>query len=116
MAYGKWQYDLDPREPKNAQTARNLFKQDFWFTVVKDRDGKPKKTVKSLKNNHRAALDAYMEFAPENGMPIPNEKLYKTWKDQYSMDTRFSNYYDWLDFLGLEEDSMPSKEALAKLD
>ena len=34
-AYGKWQYGLDPRKPESAKTARNLFKQDFWYMVVK---------------------------------------------------------------------------------
>ena len=111
-AYGKWQYNLDPTIPKHTKVARNLFKQDFWFTVLKDRDGKPKKTTKSLQGFHRQALDAYMELAAENGMPIPNENLYKTWRDQYSMNPKWLNYYDWLDYLGLEVDAMPSAEAL----
>lgn len=115
-AYGKWQYGLDPRKPDSAEVARNLFKQDFHYTVIKDRNGNPKKTLRSLKGCHREALEKYMELAPENGMPIPNEQLYKTWRDEYSMDLRFTNYYDWLDFLGLEEDSMPSLKALEKLN
>lgn len=113
--YGKWQYGLDPRMPDNAKTARNLFKQDFHYTIVKNRHGEPKKTLRSLKGCHREALDKYMELAPENGMPIPNEKLFLTWRDEYSMDTRFSSYHDWLDFLGLEEDSMPSAEVFNNL-
>lgn len=114
-AWGKYQYGLDPRKPENHEKARQLFKQDFWYEIIKDRNGNPKKTVKSLKNSHRQALDAYMELAPENGYPIPNEKLYLKWRDEWSMDVRFTNYYDWLDFLGLEEDSMPSEETFNKL-
>lgn len=115
--YAKWQYDLDPRKPENAETARNLFKQDFWFTIIKDKDSNPKKTIKSLKNGHKEALDKYTQWAQENGAPIPNENLYKTWRDEYSMDLRFANYHDWLAFLELDDDSMPSAELLkAKLD
>lgn len=113
--WGKYQYGLDPRDPSNHERARNLFKQDFWFEIVKDRNGNPKKTTKSLKGHHRDALEAYMELAPENGFPIPNEKLYLKWRDEWSMDFRFANYYDWLHFLGLEEDSMPSEEMFNKL-
>ena len=56
-----------------------------------------------------------MELAPENGMPIPNEKLYLTWRDEHSMNPQWDNYYDWLDFLGIEDDTMPSADTLAKL-
>lgn len=116
FAWAKYQYGLDPSDPKTHDKARTLFKQDFWYEVIKDRDGNPKKTLRSLKNSHKEALDAYMELAPENGYPIPNEALYKKWRDEYSMDTRWSNYYDWLDYLGLEEDSMPSAETFKKLN
>ena len=114
-AWAKYQYGLDPRNPETHEKARNLFKQDFWFDVIKDRNGNPKKTLRSLRGHHRDALEAYMDIAPENGYPIPNEKLYLKWRDEFSMDTRWSNYYDFLDFLGLEEDSMPSEEAFNKL-
>jgi hypothetical protein len=111
-AWAKYQYGLDPRDPATHDKARNLFKQDFWYEVIKDRDGNPKKTLKSLAGSHRQALDAYMEVAPENGYPIPNEKLYLKWRDEYSMEPRWSNFYDWLDYLGIEEDAMPSDELL----
>ena len=114
-AYGKWQYGLDPRVPENAKTARDAFKLDFHYTVIKDRNGKPKKVAKSLRNTHREALDKYTDLASENGMPIPNEQLSKTYRDEYSMCPEWANYYDWLDFLGLEEDSMPSAETFDKL-
>lgn len=114
-AWGKYQYNLDPRDPKNELVARNLFKQDFWYDIIKDKDGNPKKTLKSLSGSHKEVLDKYMDLAPENGYPIPNEKLYLKWRDEYSMDIRWESYWDWLDFLGLEEDSMPSAEAFNKL-
>lgn len=113
--WGKYQYGLDPRNPKNHETARNLFKQDFWFEVIKDRTGNPKKTLKSLTNNQGEALNTYTELATENGYPVPNEKLYLKWRDEYSMEQKWSCYYDWLDFLGIEEDSMPSAETFNKL-
>lgn len=115
-AWGHYQYGLDPRKPENAQLARNLFKQDFHYTVIKNRDGNPKKTMKSLKGCHREVLDKYTEWAQENGGVIPNESLYKKYRDEYSMDIRYSNYYDWLNALGLEVDSMPSAETFNNLN
>lgn len=114
-AWAKWQYNLDPRKPENVQKARDLFKYHFWYMVIKDKDGTPHRLPKSLKNGHKQALDEYTSWAQENGAPIPNESLYKKWRDEYSMDIRWSNYYDWLHFLGLEEDSMPSNETFNKL-
>jgi hypothetical protein len=116
FAWAKFQYDLDPRNPHNHEKARNLFKQDFWFEIIKDRNGNPKKTLKSLAGSHAEALNTYTEQATENGFPIPNEKLYLKWRDEWSMEPRFSSYYDWLNFLGLDEDSMPSAETFKKLE
>lgn len=42
-AYAQWQYGIDPKNPKDREKARNLFKQDFHFEIVKDRNGNPKK-------------------------------------------------------------------------
>lgn len=111
-AYGHWQYNLDPRDPKSSEKARDLFKYDFNSIVVSGRDKKPRRVPQSLKGKHAEMLDKYTEWAQENGAPIPNEKLYKTWRDEYSKDTRWSNYYDWLDALELDVDSMPSLETL----
>lgn len=113
--WGHYQYGLDPRNPKNHKTARDLFKQDFWFDIIRDRNGNPKKTLKDLTNNQVEALNKYTDLATENGYPIPNENLYKTWRDEWSMEPRWHCYHDWLDFLGLEVDSMPSAEAFNKL-
>lgn len=115
FSWAKYQYDLDPRNPENHELARNLFKQDFWHDIIKDRNGQPKKVIKSLKGQHSVALDKYLEIAPENGYPIPNPDLYKKWRDEYSMELKWDNYYDWLDYLGLEDDAMPSAEAFNKL-
>jgi hypothetical protein len=114
-SYAKWQYSLNPRNPKTAKVARNLFKQDFWYTVIKNRHGNPKKTLKSLLGSHAEALNIYTEWASENGAPIPNESLYKRWRDEWSSDFQWQNYYDWLDFLGISEDSMPTEETFKKL-
>lgn len=114
-AYGQWQYGLDPRNPQEAHTARELFKLDFHSEVVKDKYGNPKRVPKSLAGEHRNALDAYTSHAQENGLPVPNEKLYKTWRDEYSMETRWDNYWDFLDNLGLECDAMPTEETIKQL-
>lgn len=114
--YAYWQYGLDPRLPSKDIDIRDLFKADFWYDVIKKRDGSPRKTLKSWSKQQNQVLDKYTEWANENGAPVPNEQLYKLWEDVYSMDTRWSHYWDWLEFLGLDHDSMPSKETIeAKL-
>lgn|SRR3990167_227133 len=109
--WGKHQYGLDPRKPKDVEIARILFKQDFHYDIIKDRDGNPRKIMKSLAGHHEAVLEAYTEYAEQNGAPIPNVELYKKYIDEYSFEFKWSNYWDWLDALGLECDAMPSREA-----
>jgi hypothetical protein len=114
--WGKFNYGLDPLKPSDVEKARMLFKQDFHYEIVKDKSGNPKRIEKSLAGCHADVLDVYTRYAEENGAPIPNADLYKCWRDQFGMDFRFQNYYEWLNFLGLEVDSMPSRETLAKLN
>jgi len=78
--YAKWQYNLDPRDPSNEEDARNLFKSDFWYKIVKKRDGTPEKSLLSFKGRKAEVLDKYTSWAQENGAPIPNEKLYLIWQ------------------------------------
>ena len=111
-AWGQYQYGINPRDPEKREIARTLFKQDWNYTIVKDKDGKPRRVAQSLKNKHREVLERYSDSAPENGFPMPNNELYLLWRDTYSMELKFSDYYDWLDFLGLDVDSMPSSELL----
>lgn len=114
-AYGKWQYGIDPRDQERRNAARNLFKQDFNGEIIEDRNGNPTKISKSTKGKRAELLNKYTEWATENGAPIPNPDLYKTWRDKWSTDIRFYEYQDWLDFLGIDIDSMPSAETIAKL-
>lgn len=114
-AWAKYQYGIDPRDPSQRDTARLLFKQDWNNTVIKDKDGKPRRVALSLKGKHKEVLDKYMELAPENGYPIPNSELYLKWRDEFSMMPEWADYWDWLNFLGIEEDAMPSEETFTKL-
>lgn len=114
-SYCKYQYNLDPRDPKTKEVARDLFKQDWWYDVIKDKNGKPKKVLKSWSGEQAAVLDKYNEAAPEIGAPLPNPELYKLWDNEYSMDLRWNSFWDWLLELGIEEDAMPSRETLSKL-
>lgn len=109
--YCYWQYGIDPRQP-NEEKVRDLFKLDFWYEIVKKRSGEPEKVMLSWRKQQAEVLDKYTAWAQENGAPVPNEKLYKLWRDTYSMDTRWVHYWDWLDFLGLEHDAMPSAETI----
>lgn len=110
--YANWQYGLDPRKPETHEQARYLFKQDFNYTVVKDKNGNPRRIPQSLKGKHAEALDTYVTWAQENGAPVPNEQLYKLWRDKYSMEPRWEHYWDFLEELELEHDAMPSSETI----
>jgi len=112
--WAKWQYGLDPRNPETHEQARYLFKQHFLFDVVQDRKGNPRRVPQSLSGKHAEALETYTNWAQENGAPIPNEQLYKLWRDQYSMEPKWEHYWDWLEYLGLEHDAHPSKETIAE--
>lgn len=114
--WGKYQYGIDPRNHEMAETARTLFKQDFNHIIIKDVKGNPRRVAQSLKGKHIEVLDKYTEYAKENGYPIPNEDLYKLWRDKYSMDLRWISYWDWLEAVGLEVDTMPSDQTIKRLD
>jgi len=114
-AWGQFNYGLDPTNPEDVAKARILFKQDFHFEIIKDKNGNPKRLEKSLAGHHADVLEKYTEYAEANGAPIPNAELYKIYRDQFAHEWRWENYYDWLHFLGLEVDSMPSAETFKKL-
>lgn len=114
--YCKWQYDIDPRDPMRGEQRRFLFKRDFNYEIVNDRDGTPVRIPLSSKGKVAQTLKTYTEWAEGNGAPIPNPKLYKLWRDKYSIDFRFPTYSDFLEFLGLESDAMPSNEHLKMLE
>lgn len=114
-AYCEWQYGIPARERGRDEQRRQLFKRDFHFDIVKNREGEPIRIPLSTVGEVSNILDRYSEWAAENGAPIPNESLFKLWRDQYGTDIRFETFYDWLDFLGIQCDTMPSDAILAKL-
>jgi len=113
--YCKWQYAIDPREPGKADQRRVLFMRDFNSDIVTNRNGDPERVPLSSKGEVSNILNTYTRYAEENGAPIPNPELYKKWRDEYGMDIRFKDFYSWLEFLGIEEDAMPSAETFNKL-
>jgi len=115
-AYCEWQYNIKQNEKSQQDNRRFLFKRDFNYEIRKDRNGNPEKMPLSTKGKAKIALDNFTRYAEENGCPIPNPFLYKEYKDNWSMDKRFSCYKDFLDFLGLEVDAMPSKETMSVLE
>lgn len=110
--YCRWQYGIDPRAKGMATQRRSLFKRDFNYEIVENRQGEPVRAEASSKGLAKEILGKYTRYCEENGCPIPNADLYKYWKDNYSMEKRFAHYFDWLEFLGLETDSMPSQQTL----
>lgn len=113
--YVAWQYGIDPREQGMGDVRRTLFKRDFHYSLVKDRDENPVRVPLSTLGKVNEVTQKYTEWAEQNGAPIPNPDLYKMWRDQYSMDVRWDCFHDWLDFLELESDAMPSAETFIKL-
>ena len=115
-AYCEWQYGIPAAERGRGEARRDLFKRDFHYDIVKNRKGEPTRIPLSTVGFVNDVSTRYTEWAEQNGAPIPNPALFKLWRDQYSMDLRFEDFYDWLDFLGIDESTMPSKETLSKLD
>ena len=114
-AYCEWQYAINAREPMKDESRRFLFKRDFNYEVVKNRKGSPVRMPLSSKGFASFLVEQYSQWATENGAPIPNPELYKLWRDKWSMDLRFPSFFEFLDFLGLECDAMPSAQTLEKL-
>ena len=114
-AYCEWQYGINARERGKSEQRRFLFKRDFNYEVVNDREGNPVRSPKSSKGIAASIANTYTQWAEQNGAPIPNPELYKMWKNKYSMDDRFPTFFEFLDFLGLECDAMPPSETFDKL-
>lgn len=114
-AYCEWQYGINARDLRRDEARRLLFKSDFNYEIVTDRNGNPKRSPLSSKGLAKEILDKFTRYAEENGCPIPNPELFKLWRDKWSKDDRFPTFHEFLDFLGLQVDAMPSEQALAKL-
>ena len=115
-AYCQWQYEIDPTDTSLRDEARYMFMRDFHYRIINNRKGNPQRVPISSKSEAGPILEKYTNFASENGAPIPNPELFKIWRDKYSMDKRFNTFHDFLEFLNLQCDAMPSRETLKKLD
>ncbi len=115
-AYCEWQYGISARDLGKDEQRRFLFKRDFNYEIVKTRGGSPVRTPKSSLGIASELVDKYVEWATENGAPIPNHDLYKKWRDQYRNDPRFPTFFDFLDFLEIECDAMPSSQVFEKIE
>lgn len=114
-AYCEWQYGINPREKGRQEQKRFLFKRDFCYEIVNDKDGNPIRVPVSSKGKAAIVSNTYTQWAEENGAPIPNPALYKLWRDKYAIDIRFPTFFEFLDFLGLQCDALPTPQDLAKL-
>lgn len=114
--YCEWQYGIDPRQKGMADSRRYLFKKDFSYEIVKNKNGDPCKMIVTSRGLAKVVLDNFTRYAEENGCPIPNPELYKTYKQKYSMDKRFPTLKDFLIFMDMEVDAMPSKESFNQID
>lgn len=62
-AYCHWQYGIDPRDRGRDEERRFLFKRDFHYEIVKDRQGNPTRAPKSSKGEATAILRHYDGWA-----------------------------------------------------
>lgn len=111
-SYCKWQYGIMPNDKNRSEQRRFLFKRDFNYEILVNRKGEPVKSPKSSKALASKILKEFTRYAEENGCPIPNPALYKLYRDKWSSDPRFSCFDEFLKFLDLEVDGMPSTEYL----
>lgn len=111
----KWQYGIDPRDKGLSDQRHFLFMRDFNCEIIKNRKGDPERVPMSSRGKLHDILSTYTRYAEENGAPIPNPELYKLYRDKWRVDFRFPTYHDWLEFLHIEEDAMPSSETLNAL-
>lgn len=107
-SYCKHQYGLDPRT-SHPDAMRYLFKTDFAYDIVRDREGIARRVPRSSQGQAVALANLYTEWAVQNGFPVPNAALWKRWKNEFKSDGRYATYWDWLEALGLEEDAGPSQ-------
>ncbi len=114
-AYCEWQYGINPKKIGLSEQRRFLFKRDFNSEIINDRNGNPIKAPISSKGKASYLVNVYTQYCYENGAPLPNPELYKLWRDRYAIDYRFPTFFDFLDFLDLQCDSMPSDQTLNKL-
>lgn len=114
--YIYFQYGIDPRDQQRDEARRYLFKRDFNYEIIKDREGNPAKVPMSSVGKVKELLNEWTEWATENGCRIPNPELYKLYRDKWKVDVRFPTFHDFLTFLGLECDAMPSAQTLKKLE
>lgn len=115
-AYCEWQYKINARDRGKSEQRRFLFKRDFNYEIVNDREGTPVRSPISSKGIAAKIAFNYTDWAEQNGAPIPNPAFYKLWRDKYSFDPRFPTFFEFMDFLDLECDAMPSNEKLRELD
>ena len=114
--YCAWQYGINPREKGMGDVRRTLFKRDFHYSIIRNRDGKPARIPLSTLCKVNQITEKYTTWATENGAPVPNPELFKLYRDKYSMDYRWDCFHDWLAFLELEIDAMPRAEVLEMLN
>lgn len=113
--YCKFQYNIDPTDREMQEARRMLFKRDFNYEIITNRLGEPERIPVSSRGLANDMTQKFVEWATENGCKVPNPALYKKYRDEFSMDMRFPSYHDFLVFLSLDCDAMPSNETLKKL-
>lgn len=113
--YCKFQYSIEPRDPNRDEARRFLFKRDFNYEIVESREGSPERIPVSTVGKVNEVTQKFVEWATENGCKVPDPELFKLWRDKWKMDERFPTFHDFLTFLKLDCDAMPSKETLDTL-
>lgn len=100
----------DPHNKNEVEVAREIFKIEFNSTVINDLHGNPVKvalsTAKLSRDQFRGEFVAkIVEYFVENGIPVPNPELYKTWNNRWRDKYPLYSFWQFLERFDISCDS-----------
>lgn len=107
-AYLKWA-KKNPHDRDNLETIREIFKIEFNGKVVNFR-GKPMQIAKSTSRLSRQEfrdnfIAKIVEYFVENGIPVPNPELYKTWNNKWRDKYPLYSFWEFLEHFHIRCDT-----------
>jgi hypothetical protein len=102
-----WEW-CDPKNPDDLIACRELLKAEFNGRWVPTPSGAKRKVAMSTKTQKvlRPMVDRITQWMAEQGIPIPDPKLYKQWQKSAPLVTDGS-YREWLAAHGMKSDGTP---------
>lgn len=102
-----WEW-CDPRNPDDLVACRELLKQEHNGRWVPAPSGGKCKVARSSKGQRvlRAMVNRITDWMAEAGIPIPDPKLYKNWRDSAPV-AGAGSYREYLEEQGMKSDGTP---------